>query len=401
MSRSAAESSPSFIDAEESLREVAVDAKGDDARLLASLRADTSAAWIASEALRAFRRRFSESEDVSLPEPASMLVRRVRSVLQRGPSSDHEHALARALAALSVAGQAESLGPTHLDDLAREMLLLARDTPWDATGLIDAALAADAAPMWAAVVARLRILVERADPAAVRAELLVGAAALIRSAHPVAIEGVVKLGAAVRDPALRSILALGEAHQAAVIVEGTWAPAAPGGFARVLLVVTGLTILRSAWQAFEHLALGRRRHARVEWRSGRILITRGESMGGRPTSSHTVTLAPDSIGRIDWSGKRTGLVGGMFVALIAAGTFAGTFFAVVGARLHVASFFSVGVGLAGLALLLDQAPLRLVGALSGRGRLTIVPRDDDPIVVDVQNSENVDSLLQRWASSNA
>ena len=124
-------------------------------------------------------------------------------------------------------------------------------------------------------------------------------------------------------------------------------------------------------------------------------------MGGRPTSSHTVTLAPDSIGRIDWSGKRTGLVGGMFVALIAAGTFAGTFFAVVGARLHVASFFSVGVGLAGLALLLDQAPLRLVGALSGRGRLTIVPRDDDPIVVDVQNSENVDSLLQRWASSNA
>jgi hypothetical protein len=399
VSSTTAETRAPALEAEGVLHEVPVDATSDDARLLASLRADPSAAWIAAEALRALRRRFSEADDVELPSSASMLVRRVRSVLQRGPSTDHEHALARAIAAIAVAANVDAIGQGSLDDLARELLLLARDTPWDATGLLDAATGAGASDLWSALIARLRILVERADPAAVRSELLVGTSALLRSAHPVAIEGMAKLAATVRDPAVRGVLCLGEAHQAPVIVEGSWTPTPPAGVLRALLVLTGFTIVRTAWHAFEHTVLGRRRHARVEWRSGRLLVTHSDALGGRSVSHTTLTLAPDAIARIDWSGKRNGLVGGMFVALVAAGTFAGTFFAVVGARLHVASFFSGGVGLAGLALLLDQAPLRLLGALGGRGRLTIVPRDDEPIVIEVRQSETVDALLQRWASA--
>ncbi len=374
------------------------DDRSDDARLLASLREDSSHDWIASESLRALRRRFGEAEDVQLPSGASMLARRVRAVLQRGPSSDHEHALARAVAALAIAEHVRGLGSTQLGDLARETLLLARDTPWDASGLLDAALGADAGPLWKAIVDRLRVLVDRADPAAVRAELLVGASALIRSPSNVAVEGVAKLVTAARDPALRSVLALGEAQQAPVVVEGSWASPPESGLFRVVLVLTGLTVLRALWRAFEHLALGRRRRARIEWRSGRILVVRTESLAGRATATIATTLAPDAIARIDWSGRRTGLVGGVFVALIAAGTFAGTFFAVVGARLQVASFFAVGVALAGIAMLLDQAPLRLFDALRGRGRLTIVPRNDEPIVVDVPESAGVERLLQRWAS---
>jgi hypothetical protein len=375
----------------------AFDDRSDDARLLASLRDDASHDWIAAESLRALRRRFGEADDVQLPSGATMLARRVRAVLQRGPSSDHEHALARAVAALAIAEQVRG-GAPNLDDLARETLLLARDTPWDATGLLDVALGVDASALWAAVVDRLRVLVERADPAAVRAELLVGAAALIRSPSNAAVEGVAKLGAAARDPALRSVLALGEAQQAPVVVEGSWQRPPEHGLVRLALVVTGFTILRALWRGFEHLALGRRRHARVEWRSGRILVARSESLAGRATKTVATTLAPDAIARIDWSGQRTGLVSGMFVALIASGTFAGTFFAVVGARLQVASFFAVGVALAGVAMLLDQAPLRLFDALRGRGRLTIVPRHDEPIVVDVPESAGVERLLQRWAS---
>lgn len=383
--------------AEAAPADASFDDRSDDARLLASLRDDSSHDWIAAEGLRALRRRFGEADDVQLPIGASMLARRVRALLQRGPSSDHEHALARALAALAIAEQVRG-GSAHLDDLARETLLLARDTPWDASGLLDAALGADASPLWTAIVERLRVLVERADPAAVRSELLVGASALIRSPNNAAVEGVAKLGTAARDPSLRSVLALGEAQQAPVVVEGAWQPPPSGGLVRVVWILTGLTILRALWRGFEHLALGRRRYARVEWRSGRILVVRTESLAGRATSTVATTLAPDAIARIDWSGQRTGLVGGMFVALVAAGTFAGTFFAVVGARLQVASFFAVGVAVAGVALLLDQAPLRLFDALRGRGRLTIVPRNDDPIVVDVPESAAVDRLLQRWAS---
>jgi hypothetical protein len=385
--------------AESATAEASLDDKSDDARLLASLREDGAREWIASESLRAFRRRFGEADDVLLPSGASMLARRVRGVLQRGPSSDHEHALARALAALALAEHVRATANGNLDDIARETLLLARDTPWDATGLIDAALGSQATPLWHAIVARLRILVERADPASVRAELLVGGAALIRSLHPAAVEGVAKLGSTVRDPALRSVFALGEAHQAPVVVEGRWAHAPAGALVRVLMVLTGLTLVRAAWRVFEHLALGHRRHARIEWRSGRMLVACTSSLAGRTTATQTTTLAPESIARIDWSGKRTGLVGGMFVALVAAGTFAGTFFAVVGARLHVASFFSGGVGLVGLALLLDQAPLRLFGSLGGQGRLVVHPREGEPIVVDVHESAAVDALLQRWAAS--
>lgn len=385
--------------AESATAEASLDDKSDDARLLASLREDPAHGWIARECVRALRRRFGEADDVQLPAGASMLARRVRAVLQRGPSSDHEHALARALAAFGLAEHVRERAGGTLDDTARETLLLARDTPWDATGLIDSALGADAAALWNAIVARLRILVERADPAAVRAELLVGGAALIRSMHPAAIEGVAKLGATVRDPALRSVFALGEAHQAPVVVEGRWAHTPANALVRIVMILTGLTLVRAAWRTFEHLALGRRRHARIEWRSGRMLVACTSSLAGRATETRTTTLAPDAIARIDWSGKRTGLVGGMFVALIAAGTFAGTFFAVVGARLHVASFFSGGVGLLGLALLLDQAPLRLFGSLGGQGRLVVHPREGEPVVVDVHDSSAVDALLQRWAAS--
>ena len=385
--------------AEAATTDASLDAKSDDARLLASLREDPASRWIAAECLRALRRRFGEADDVLLPSGASMLARRVRAVLQRGPSSDHEHALARALAALALAEQIRAIGTAALDDTARETLLLARDTPWDATGLIDAALGHDATALWQAIVARLRILVERADPAAVRAELLVGGAALIRSMHPAAIEGVAKLGATVRDPALRSVFALGEAHQAPVVVEGRWAHAPANPLVRVLMILSGVTLVRAAWRVFEHLALGRRRHARIEWRSGRMLVACTASLAGRRTATQTTTLAPDAIARIDWSGQRTGLGGGMFVALVAAGTFAGTFFAVVGARLQVASFFSGGVGLLGLALLLDHAPLRLFGSLGGQGRLVVHPREGEPIVVDVHDSAAVDALWQRWAGA--
>ncbi len=379
--------------------DVTAEDKSDDARLFEALRSDGDSAWLREESLRAWRRRFGECDELRLPSSASMLARRVKSVLQRGPSTDHEHALARALAALALREQTAISAPKNLDDLAREVLFLARDTPWDATGLVDAALGADAESLWFAIVSRLRILVDRADPPTVRAELLVGASALIRSAHPQAIEGVSKLRAAVRDPAIRSILALGEEHQAPVVVEGIWQPASAEGFFRLLLLVTGFTILQAVWRAVDHVLLGRRRNARIEWRSGRLLITCAESLGGRASSSTTLALAPDAIARIGWASKRTGMLGGVFVALAAAGTFAGTFFAVVGARIQVASFFSGGMGLMGLALLLDQAPLQMLGAVGGRGRLTITPRNGETIVVHVRDSEHVDALLQRWAST--
>ena len=378
-------------------RDAPTEARTDDAGLLASLRGDPEHEWLAAEGLRALGRRFGEAEEIPLPAGASMLVRRVRVLLQRGPTSDQDHALARAVAALALAEAVRAA--RDLDDLARETLLLARDTPWDATGLVDAALGPSAEALWLAVVARLRTLVDRADPAAIRAELLVGATALIRSLHPAAIDGFVRLAVEVRDPAVRSVLQLGTATQAPVVVEGALKPAPPGFFLRIVLIITGVTLARAAWRTFEHLALGRRRTALVEWRSGRVLVVRTEAIGGRIRSKTTTTLAPEAIARIDWAGERTGLLGGLFVALTAAGTFAGVFFAIVGARLQVASFFSGGVAIAGLALLLDHAPLRLFGALVGTGRLTVTPRQGEPIVVDVRNATAVDELLRRWSAS--
>jgi hypothetical protein len=130
-------------------------------------------------------------------------------VLERGPESSDESALAGALWAHVVADAAPK---THEDEdkAAAQLLWLAANTPFDATGLVDKALGDGADGLWAAIADQVRRI---DDPARAkggpfgRGEALCGCTALAMSVSPAAVKQSNALAIELKDAALVKIVA--------------------------------------------------------------------------------------------------------------------------------------------------------------------------------------------------
>src|SRR5579871_1672354 len=125
-------------------------------------------------------------------------------VLERGPETDVERALACALAARGLASDPPKERDAQ-ERAAGELLWLAAHTPFDATELLDAALGEHAGAVWEAIAERVRRADEGKLPASDRGEALIGAVALAASRSESASKHAAALAAAARDPKIARV----------------------------------------------------------------------------------------------------------------------------------------------------------------------------------------------------
>jgi hypothetical protein len=127
------------------------------------------------------------------------------TALERGPKSQDEQALLRALWAHAVS-ETQAASSEEEDELAARVLWLAAFTPFDATLLLDRALGEKAEDFWPALGERLRRLDAGEVIAVGRSESVAAALALRASSSPLAAKERARLATSVTDPVVKSLL---------------------------------------------------------------------------------------------------------------------------------------------------------------------------------------------------
>jgi hypothetical protein len=322
-------------------------------------------------------------------------------VLQRGPEDDAERALACALA-----GHVVAMYPAHDGDeesrLAGDLLWLATNTPFDATGLIDRALGDRAAGLWNALADRIRRIDQGVLPAIGRGEALVGGVALASSGAEAAARQAAALAGEVRDRKLARVLGIGSrvAGVAKPIV-GEMAPPPRGPTATALLAVTGVLLVVHAARLFGRLALAYRRPAevtvihdggepalRVRWRV---------EMLGRTLRDRDVVVPRAGLVRAMREVRYPRLAFYAGLVSLAVGSYLGVSTFADGVRAASPSLLATGIAIVAAGLLLDFVMFSAWPGARARCRVLLVSRDGAPLCVGGISTESADAILASLA----
>jgi hypothetical protein len=315
-------------------------------------------------------------------------------VLERGPEDPAARALARALAAHAVAQHAPRT-PADEERAVHDLLWLAAHTEFDATGLLDHALGAEASPLWAAIADRVRRVDHGALPSLGRGEALVGAVALAASRAPAAGELAVSLTAGLEDPKLRRVLDARE-REPMEPVAGEMTSPPRGPVATVVLGVTGILLVARAAQLLGRAALSYRRpgefsitpggDVRVRWR---VLLL------GTTLRERDVVLPRAALARAEREARFAGaaLYAGLFALVV--GSYLGVATFVDGVRAASPALLGAGLAIAGAGLAIDFALGHVAPSVSGRCRVVFAPRTGPKLCVGEVDIARADALLAR------
>ncbi len=323
-------------------------------------------------------------------------------VLQRGPEDDAERALACALA-----GQTLALHPPKDADQASaqagDLLWLATNTAFDATGLVDRALGDRANLLWSAVADRVR----RIDhgSAGGRGEALVGALALAASTSEDAARHAAALASETRDRKLARALRArigGGSTETPIACEMAPAPRTPA--ATALLALTGVLLAVHLARLFGKFALAYRRPAemtltddgggdpalRIRWRVELL---------GRTLRDRNVIIPRAGLLRVAREARypRPALYAGLLS--LAVGSYLGLATFADGVRAASPSLLASGAAIVAIGLAVDFALSSLWPGLRGNCRVLFVPRGGRPLCVGGIPLERADAVLTKLIRS--
>lgn len=281
-------------------------------------------------------------------------------VLDRGPTSADERALARALAAHALAGHR----PKDRDEeilAAHDLLWLAVHTAFDALGLIDRALGPDAPRLWTAILDALRG----------------GLTGVLGPPAPGAGAG----------PDAPSRPLLGEMAQA---------PRSP--LLTTALALTGVLLVTHAARLFGRIALAYKTPAEVALaEDGGVRVRWRVELLGRTLRDRDVLVPRAALGRAAREVRFSGLA--LYAGLLALvlGTYVGVAAFVDGVRAASPALLAVGLAIIALGLSLDFVFSCVVPAARGRCRVLLVPRTGRPLCIGDVDQARADDMLGRLA----
>jgi hypothetical protein len=318
-------------------------------------------------------------------------------VLERGPESDAEGALTRALAAHALALRPPEEG-TGLDGTAAELLWLAANTPFDATGLIDRALGERAAGVWDAIADRIRRFDRGSLPAHGRGEALVAAVALSSSSAPSASRLASALAAEAHDQKLARVLGARVGGDPLEPVLGQMAPGPWGAAATTVLAMTGILFVVRASSLFGSLALAYKRPAQIVLADdGGVRVRWRIEMLGRTLRDRDVLVPRAALVRATREVRypRFAFYAGLLA--LAVGSYLGMSAFVDGVRSASPSLLAAGLAIAALGVALDFVLTSVAPGARGRCRILFVPRDGRELSIGGVDVRRADALLARLA----
>ncbi|MBX7197452.1 MAG: hypothetical protein K1X94_35735 [Sandaracinaceae bacterium] len=312
----------------------------------------------------------------------------LRAVLRRGPETEAEGTLVRALAAHALASHPPSDDDATLR-FASELLWLAAETPFDALRTIDRALGEDLAEAtWSAIAARVR----RADgPNGSRGEALLGATALAASSSAFARKLAARLKKELRDPWLRG--ALGR-EEGGAVVDGEMTPGPRSLVATICLGLTGILFVVSGARLFAKVALAVKRPATVRIGASGIDIETRTEMLGRTLRERRIRIDRAALARAAREVRypRVAFYAGLFA--LAIGSYLGVSLLVDGTRAASPSLLALGLVIIAAGVAIDFGLAGLTTSVRGKCRLVLVPRRGPAVAIDGLDRDVADRALE-------
>jgi hypothetical protein len=284
-------------------------------------------------------------------------------VLDRGPSSADERALARALAAHALAAHRPKDAAEELL-AANDLLWLAVHTPFDALGLMDKALGDDAPRLWTA------------------------------------IQGVLQGGLAGAVGPLPSPLGVPGVGASPEPLRGQMAPTPRGPVATTLLAFTGVLLVTHAARLFGRVALAYKTPAEVVLSDdGGVRVRWRVELLGRTLRDRDVLVPRAALARAAREVRFSGVA--LYAGLLALvlGSYVGVSAFVDGVRSASPALLATGLLIVLLGLSLDFVFSSVVPGARGRCRVLFVPRTGRNLCVGDVDRARADSMLGRLSRS--
>jgi hypothetical protein len=321
-------------------------------------------------------------------------VKDLLRVLEDGPKSAEDHALARALFAHAVA-ESRPKSTEEEDKLATTTLWLAAHTPFDATMLLDRALGEDAGELWVAIAHRVRLIETGASPDLDRVEALVGAAALARSESPAAKKQASALATELTDPGMARLLRCQEPPSPDAELEGEMLYAPRGILSTAILAVSGILCAIHLVRLAARAALAYRKPATVTVSSTGVRVRWRTEILGRTLRDRDVVVGKDGLASVAREVRypRTAFYAGLFFLVL--GSFVGVRTLSDGVRAASPSLLLTGLAFVGLGILLDFALGSLAPGAAGRCRVFIVPKKGPVVCLASVDAVRADAALAR------
>lgn len=318
-------------------------------------------------------------------------------VLERGPESNAQEALARALAAHAVALRSLE-DPKGLDSTAAELLWLAAHTPFDATGLIDRALGDRAAGVWDALADRIRRFDQGSLPTLGRGEALVAAVALSSSSAASASKHTSALAAEAHDPKLARVLRARLDAEPLEPVTGEMVPGPWSAAATAALAMTGVLFVMRASRVLGSLALAYKKPAHVVLAGdGGIRIQWRIEMLGRTLRDRDVLVPRSALLRATREVRYPRLAFYAGLLALVGGSYLGMSAFVDGVRSASPSLLAAGLAIAALGVALDFVLSSVAPGARGRCMILFVPREGQKLCIGGVDVRRADALLARLA----
>ena len=324
-------------------------------------------------------------------------------VLERGPQDVAEGALACALAGHALAAHPPADHGQN-DRASRDLLWLAVQTPFDATGLIDRALGQGAATLWEAMAERIRAAGRGPAPSVEgvdREEVLVAAIALAGSSARIAEYQAALLVREVSDRTLARILG-GSPRSVRKPLEplrGEMAPAPRGPWATSVLAVTGVLFALQVARLFGQVALAYKRPAEIlVLEDGGVRIKWRVELLGRTLRDRDVLVPRSGLARAAREVRFRGIALYAGLLALAVGSYVGVSAFVDGVRAASPALLAAGLLIVSLGLALDFALSCALPGARGRCRVLFVPRSGGTLCVGGLDLVRADAVLARVAS---
>jgi hypothetical protein len=323
------------------------------------------------------------------------------AVLERGPSDDAERALACALMAHAVA-ELPPKGRDEEDRAASELLWLAANTPFDATGLLDRALGDGAADLWDAIADRVRRVDQGKLEGIGRGEALVGAIAIASSTSDSAKRHTAALALEAHDPKLARALGQGVAPVAASgdeSITGEIAAAPRRPLTTAILAIFGILLAIHAVRLFARLALSYKRPAEILLSPSAVRVRSRTIVLGRTFREREIVIQRVGLVRATREVRYPGAAFYAGIFALAIGSYFGVATFVDGVRAASPSLLAVGLLIVAAGIAIDFALSSLAPAARGRCRVLFVPRDGRSVCVGDVDRQRADAALSRIASA--
>jgi hypothetical protein len=316
-------------------------------------------------------------------------------ILGRGPQSDAERALACALAAHVV-----RLHPPHAredeDRLATDLLWLAWHTPFDATGLLDRALGADAANLWSAIAERIRLIDQRKLTTLGRGEALLAGAALASSSSKVAATEAAALAVEVSDRKLARVLHMGDHGEGGDAVTGEMRAAPRSPAVTALLAFSGVLLCIAVVRGFAVLVLSYKRPANVRIvEDGGLRVHWRTEILGRTLRDQAIVVPRAALAQVTREVRYPRIAFYAGLLALAVGSCVGVSALVDGLRAGSPSLVVSGLAIVSLGLALDFALSSVAPGARGRCSLLVTARTGQKLCVGGVDVRKADAFLKR------